>query len=194
MVVRPESKCRGCPGRRHGHAPRPKRGWGGQLKQVPITTGHIGTAAIPNIDDLVLLTFDKGDVNQPIVIGRLYNDEDRPPLNNPDEVMVWLQGLPYYDKIAPYQDDILTRAGQMVGVLSKFLINNLSNATTGTVHFLFMMMIMTPAITAAIDPTDRSIPPAVITNVAPTAIIPMNADRVSKLVILPSLKKAVFSE
>lgn len=57
------------------------------LKRVPIATGHIGTVAIPNISDLVLLTFDKGDVNQPIVIGRLYNDEDRPPLNNPDEVI-----------------------------------------------------------------------------------------------------------
>lgn len=57
------------------------------LKRVPIATGHIGTAAIPNIGDLVLLTFDKGDVNQPIVIGRLYNDEDRPPLNNPNEVI-----------------------------------------------------------------------------------------------------------
>lgn len=57
------------------------------LKRVPIATGHIGTAAIPNIGDLVLLTFDKGDINQPIVIGRLYNDEDRPPLNNPDEVI-----------------------------------------------------------------------------------------------------------
>ena len=57
------------------------------LKRVPIATGHIGTAAIPNIGDLVLLAFDKGDVNQPIVIGRLYNDEDRPPLNNPDEVI-----------------------------------------------------------------------------------------------------------
>lgn len=57
------------------------------LKRVPVATGHIGTVAIPNISDLVLLTFDKGDVNQPIVIGRLYNDEDRPPLNNPDEVI-----------------------------------------------------------------------------------------------------------
>ena len=57
------------------------------LKRVPIATGHIGTAAIPNVGDLVLLTFDKGDVNQPIVIGRLYNDGDRPPLNNPDEVI-----------------------------------------------------------------------------------------------------------
>ena len=57
------------------------------LKRVPIATGHIGTVAIPNVGDLVLLTFDKGDVNQPIVIGRLYNDGDRPPLNNPDEVI-----------------------------------------------------------------------------------------------------------
>lgn len=57
------------------------------LKRVPIATGHIGTAAIPNVGDLVLLTFDKGDVNQPVVIGRLYNDEDRPPLNKSDEVI-----------------------------------------------------------------------------------------------------------
>lgn len=57
------------------------------LKRVPVATGHIGTVAIPNVGDLVLLAFDKGDVNQPIVIGRLYNDEDRPPLNKTDEVI-----------------------------------------------------------------------------------------------------------
>lgn len=57
------------------------------LKRAPIATGHIGTVAIPNEGDLVLLTFDKGDVNQPIVIGRLYNDADRPPLNKSDEVI-----------------------------------------------------------------------------------------------------------
>jgi phage baseplate assembly protein gpV len=57
------------------------------LKRVPIVTGHIGTVAIPNVGDLVLLAFDKGNINQPLVVGRLYNDEDRPPLNNPDEVI-----------------------------------------------------------------------------------------------------------
>ncbi len=57
------------------------------LKRVPVATGHIGTAAIPNKGDLVLLTFEKGDVNQPVIIGRLYNDDDRPPLNKPDEVI-----------------------------------------------------------------------------------------------------------
>ena len=57
------------------------------LKRVPIATGHIGTVAIPNVGDLVLLAFDKGDVNQPILVGRLYNDKDRPPLNHPSEVI-----------------------------------------------------------------------------------------------------------
>ncbi|MCA9941836.1 MAG: hypothetical protein H6656_00615 [Ardenticatenaceae bacterium] len=57
------------------------------LKRVPIVTGHIGTVAIPNVGDLVLVTFDQGDVDQPIVIGRLYNDKDRPPLNKPDEII-----------------------------------------------------------------------------------------------------------
>jgi phage baseplate assembly protein gpV len=57
------------------------------LRRVPIVTGHIGTVAIPNVGDLVLLTFDRGDVNQPIVIGRLYNDKDRPPLNRTDEII-----------------------------------------------------------------------------------------------------------
>ena len=39
------------------------------LKRVPVATGHIGTVVIPNVGDLVLLTFDMGDVNQPFLIG-----------------------------------------------------------------------------------------------------------------------------
>jgi phage baseplate assembly protein gpV len=57
------------------------------LRRVPVATGHIGSAAIPNVGDLVVLAFDHGDVNQPIIIGRLYNDEDRPPLNHSDELV-----------------------------------------------------------------------------------------------------------
>jgi predicted PurR-regulated permease PerM len=63
-------------------------------------------------------------------------------VNHPDKIVLWLESLPYYDRIAPYQDDILTRAGEIVGFLSRFLINNLSNATSGTVNFLFMLGIM----------------------------------------------------
>jgi phage baseplate assembly protein gpV len=60
------------------------------LKRVPIVTGHVGTAAIPNVGDLVLLTFEKGDVNQGIVVGRLYTDDDRPPVNTTNELIMHL--------------------------------------------------------------------------------------------------------
>jgi hypothetical protein len=57
------------------------------LKRVPIATGHIGTVAIPNKGDLVLVAYEGGNVNQPLMIGRFYNTDDRPPLNNPDEII-----------------------------------------------------------------------------------------------------------
>jgi phage baseplate assembly protein gpV len=60
------------------------------LKRVPVATGHIGSAAIPNVGDLVLLNFEKGDVNQGIVVGRLYTDDDRPPLNKTNELIMRL--------------------------------------------------------------------------------------------------------
>lgn len=57
------------------------------LRRVPVATGHVGSVAIPNIGDLVLVGFDHGDVNAPVVLGRLYDDEDRPPLSTTDEVV-----------------------------------------------------------------------------------------------------------
>lgn len=57
------------------------------LKKVPVATGHVGTAAVPNKGDLVLLAFDQGDINQPIIIGRLYSDTERPPVNRNDEII-----------------------------------------------------------------------------------------------------------
>ncbi len=63
-------------------------------------------------------------------------------LNNPDEIVLWLHNQPLYANIEPYQDDILTKAGEMVGFMSRFLINNLSTATAGTLNFFFMLFIM----------------------------------------------------
>lgn len=60
-------------------------GLDGELRRVPVATPHIGTACIPNVGDLVLVAFVRGDVHQPVIIGRLYNDEDRPPVNKPNE-------------------------------------------------------------------------------------------------------------
>ncbi|MGH2736940.1 MAG: phage baseplate assembly protein V [Actinomycetota bacterium] len=50
-----------------------------ELQKVPVATGRVGLAAIPNVDDLVLVTFVGGDLHGAVIVGRLYNDVDRPP-------------------------------------------------------------------------------------------------------------------
>ena len=57
----------------------------------------------------------------------------------------------------------------------------------------FITKIINPAIKAAIDPTDRSSPPAVMTKVMPTAMIPIKAERARTLVIFAALRKLEFS-
>jgi phage baseplate assembly protein gpV len=56
-----------------------------QLKHVPVSTARIGAVAIPNTDDLVLVQFLQGDIHSAIITGRLYNDQDRPPLAKAQE-------------------------------------------------------------------------------------------------------------
>ncbi len=58
-----------------------------ELRKVPVATPHIGLADIPHVGDLVILSFVNGDINAPIIIGRLYNDEDRPPTSQMEEIV-----------------------------------------------------------------------------------------------------------
>ncbi len=59
-----------------------------ELRRVPVATPYLGLAAIPNVGDLVLVQFIGGDVNAPVVTGRLYDDEVRPPPNLKDELLL----------------------------------------------------------------------------------------------------------
>lgn len=58
------------------------------------------------------------------------------------EVQVWVQGLPFADQLAIDKQAVTAKVAQLVQWLSGFLINSLSAATTGTLHFLFMLGIM----------------------------------------------------
>jgi uncharacterized protein involved in type VI secretion and phage assembly len=59
-----------------------------ELRKVPVATPYIGLASIPKVGDLVLINFIGGDINAPVITGRLYNDEDRPPLNKNNEFLL----------------------------------------------------------------------------------------------------------
>ena len=58
-----------------------------ELRRVPMMTQHIGLSNPLHVGDLVLVTFINGDINAPVILGRLYNDEDRPPLSKQEEVI-----------------------------------------------------------------------------------------------------------
>src|SRR5438270_11175637 len=57
----------------------------------------------------------------------------------------------------------------------------------------FIMRITQPAISAAIEPTDRSMPPLMMTKHMPTAMIPMKAVRVSTFIALSQVAKSPLS-
>ena len=60
-----------------------------ELRQVPVATPTIGAAAIPNVEDLCSSPCRKG-CQPTIIVGRLYNDQQRPPLNQPNEIVHYL--------------------------------------------------------------------------------------------------------
>ena len=58
-----------------------------ELSKVPLAVGYMGIAALPQIGDLVLVQFVNGDLNQPVITGRFYHADERPPLHKENEVL-----------------------------------------------------------------------------------------------------------
>ena len=79
---------------------------------------------------------------QAIKVGEAVTPWVAQQLAEPDAISDALKSLPFYDKIEPYRSLILTKAGQLVGYISGFLINRLQSVTLGTVNFIFMLFIM----------------------------------------------------
>ena len=60
------------------------------LPRVPVAVGVLGFAAIPAVGDLVVVLFLDGDVNAPVVIGRLYHAELDPPAHADGQIILSL--------------------------------------------------------------------------------------------------------
>ena len=88
-----------------------------ELRNVPIATPHIGMVSAPREGDLVLLSYVGGDVNRPIVVGRLYSDGATPPVHaaktslaiDKDQSVVITAGK---NIITVKQDDIIEISGE----------------------------------------------------------------------------------
>jgi phage baseplate assembly protein gpV len=58
-----------------------------ELRKVPVAVAHVGVAAPPRVGDLVLVQFINGDLNQPVITGRFYHNDERPPLHQEEEIL-----------------------------------------------------------------------------------------------------------
>jgi len=81
-------------------------------------------------------------VGQAIEVGQMATPWVKETLSDKGAITEYLQSLPFYDRILPYQETIIQKAGQAVGAISKFLVDGLSSVTLGTVHFVFMAFVM----------------------------------------------------
>jgi len=81
-------------------------------------------------------------IDQAFKVGQAATPWVAQQLSQPDEITQALKSLPFYDRIEPYRNLILTKAGELVGHISGFIINRLRSAALGTVNFIFMLFIM----------------------------------------------------
>jgi predicted PurR-regulated permease PerM len=81
-------------------------------------------------------------VAQAIKVGQSITPWVQKQMSEPAAFSNLLESIPFYDQIKPYHELILRKAGEMVSLLSSFLINHLQSLTKVTVNFLFMLFIL----------------------------------------------------
>jgi predicted PurR-regulated permease PerM len=63
-------------------------------------------------------------------------------VSQPDELDRLLSRIPYVERLLPYQDQIVTKIGELAGSTGRFLVSKAAAATRGTVAFLLNLFVM----------------------------------------------------
>ena len=63
------------------------RGSAVELQHVPVAVGRLGLSAGPRVGDLAVVAFVGGDIDGPVVLGFLYDEQTRPPAADAAEVV-----------------------------------------------------------------------------------------------------------
>jgi uncharacterized protein involved in type VI secretion and phage assembly len=58
-----------------------------ELQRVPVVVSRVGLSALPNVGDLVVVDFIGHDLNAPIALGCLYDEQAHPPVAQEHEVV-----------------------------------------------------------------------------------------------------------
>lgn len=58
-----------------------------ELQRVPVAAGRVGLSAAPRVGDTAVIAFVGGDLNGPVALGFLHDDQRHPPKAAPDEIV-----------------------------------------------------------------------------------------------------------
>lgn len=63
------------------------RASGLELQRVPVAAARLGLSLLPQVDDQVLVVFANDDLQAPVVVGSVYDDQRQPPVGKPEELV-----------------------------------------------------------------------------------------------------------
>jgi predicted PurR-regulated permease PerM len=78
---------------------------------------------------------------QAVHVGQSITPWVQKQLSEPIALTDYLRGVPFADQMELYKEPIIKKAGELVGKISKFLLDSMSSLALGTVNFLFMFFI-----------------------------------------------------
>jgi predicted PurR-regulated permease PerM len=80
-------------------------------------------------------------IGQAIDVGQSLVPTAAKYLKEPSALADWLHGLPYWDKLMPYEDQLRAKAAESLEAAGTWLVGGLSSVAVGTAHFLFMTLV-----------------------------------------------------
>ncbi|MCL4812426.1 MAG: AI-2E family transporter [Vicinamibacteraceae bacterium] len=89
-----------------------------------------------------LLTVAGAVVNEAIQISQTARPTVEGWVKEPGRMWALLEQLPFADRLAPYRQQILTRAAELTGNIGSIVVAQLSDTTRGTVRFLLHFFLM----------------------------------------------------
>jgi len=63
------------------------QGSGCELQKIPVMISRLGMSHAPRVDDLAVIAFVSGDINKAVVLGFLYDEQNRAPDGAPEEIV-----------------------------------------------------------------------------------------------------------
>ncbi|NEX22825.1 AI-2E family transporter [Thiorhodococcus mannitoliphagus] len=81
-------------------------------------------------------------IGQALDVSQLLSVWLKGAMEDPADLMTYLQHLPFYDQVLEHRDLILQQVGGAASLLSKLLLDWVSSATLGTVNFIFMAFVL----------------------------------------------------